>query len=46
MVFLGAETSFFSLTRVPHSSAMLLAGTQIRSGRTAGVVLGFGGLPG
>jgi hypothetical protein len=33
------------LTHVPHSNAMLLAGTQIRSGGTAGVVLGFGRLP-
>ena len=44
-VFLGAETSSFGLTHVPHTNAMLVAGTEIQSGSNTGVILGFGRLP-
>lgn len=43
--FFGAQSSFFGMTHVPHSGAMLVAGTQIHRRTITGVILAFGQLP-
>jgi len=45
LFFPGSVTPFLSITHVPHTNAMLLAGTQIQPSGTAGVILAFGRLP-
>jgi len=45
LVFLGAISSTFSMTHVPHTRAMLVAGTHLQPQGTTGVILGFGRLP-
>ena len=44
-VFFGTVGSFFGITHVPHSHAMLVAGSQMGSKTLKGVVLAFGRLP-
>jgi hypothetical protein len=43
-VFFGSEIATFAIINVPHTSAMLVAGTQLLSHGTQGVVLAFGRL--
>jgi hypothetical protein len=43
--FFGATSSFFGMTHVPHSGAMLVAGTQFNGRTYTGVILAFGRLP-
>jgi hypothetical protein len=43
--FFGIAGSSFGITHVPHSNAMLVAGTQMQSNTETGVVLAFGRLP-
>ena len=44
-VFFGIAGSFFGITHVPHSHAMLVAGAQQHSNSLTGVVLALGRLP-
>jgi hypothetical protein len=45
LVFFGAISSTFAMIHVPHTRAMLVAGTQLHPQGTTGVILGFGRLP-